>query len=735
MRIIDDPILLYTMLREWFNHLKPLYISLNSLIDKDKLSVLDRKNLTDIMREAGNSCQKLIDFEEEIRYQFETLVNEVSVLKQKKFELSIEIDDFEIKQAELASKNKTLKESVDESSAHLKNTIEKLKGLNSQEAELVDKIEQKKDEETQLDKLIEDKKALLEETLPLVSMNNLPEDTQQQIEGDITFDQDENMVSGNLFLSSRLEIMNIVLSVLDELIPNLKQIWNVIRELLECSDKNVIDDKIASIADLVPDNYKACSDIDESTDEVKQDEKANQYEELQQNDETEEQIETTGGDDISITIAAGEDKDSDQLLNKLSFLNLECKAREQKASDLLSKIELRNIALSKLEEYLEVVRNDVALLENKYNDTAEKIKTLSLTDKNSELLQLVVPFDKEFYFEEYQKKLFSFYENEKHKIGNLIDKSYDKLKNNERLLSLKQKELSIIDERIKKEFPNYELQLANLRLKLGNKDKEIESLNSSIKEYIEKVKLRDIELKNQLENNKEVQDSFANEKELLLQKIISLENENKKHAEGTNNIKELFEEAQAECAGYKSKIDELKNQIDELTVLKTEKASLPEEATNVIEESSVDGGFDESFVTELQQEAVKTTAVELEEQPEVSDTAALSGEEELADLQNQPAEEGYNDFAEADQTTQQEPTAVIEEKINVPDNTELDKIRTELSEQIRKRNDAEKALLEIEKLNVSLTSQITKRDSLIRQYEEEIQELKEKLNASTENVP
>ena len=697
----NDPILLFTVLRDWFNNLKPLFITLNSLNSKEKLSVTDKQNLINLMRGAGKSCQRIIDFEDEIRSQFENLVNEVSVFKQKKFELTIEVDDLEIKKKDLASENNFLKESVAESSTHLKNTIEKLKELNSQEVKLTENIEREKDEECQIEKRIEDKKALLKEMDSLDSVANFLTDTQNQTHDDVVA-QNAELFSKNLFLSSRLEIIEIILSMLDTLTPNLKQVWNLIREILECSEQEVIDNKISSIGDLIIDAFE--------TDSNQSDEKIKKEKEII-------------GQEVK---SAREGDNIDELSKKLALLNIECEAREQKSNVLLSKIELRNVALTKLEEYFKVVQKDIATLENKYNDIAEKIKSLVLINRNNKVLQTLPPLDEEFYFEEYHKKLFSFYDTKKNKVSNLINKSYEKLKNNERLLSLKQKELSIIEERTKKEFPNYELKIANLRLRLSNKDKEIESLNNSIKEYIEKLKSIEDNLENHLENHKKVQDSFTYEKESLLQKIIELEHENKKCIEDCNNLKE-------ECDNLKGDNHNLK---EESNNLKEDNHNLKENCDNLqkgIDHLKEDNDTLKQLLNELQAKCdnYKSKIDELENQ-------ILSGHatsQSNIGVSNAVEQDDATNNIDNNQEDNGPDRVIVETGENVPDiNFELDKLKVELSEQIQKRNDTEKALLEIEKINVSLASQISKRDNLISEYEEEIKNLKEKLNESSDTL-
>ena len=704
MQVIDDPILLYAMLREWFTNLKPLYVTLNTLINSDKLSINDRKILINLMKEASKSCQKIVDFEDEIKYQFETLFNEVSALRQQRFELSVEVDDFEIQKRELSSKNKLLKDSVNDSSDHLKINIEKIKELNLEKAKLVEQIEWKKDEESRLERSIDDKQTLIKEMEASEHGTDLLEGTREQTKENIVITEDGDIASRNSFLSSRFEIIEIILSMFDNLIPNLKRVWDIIREIMECSNREVIYDKINSIGDIIADIYRFYGDNDIPNEQKRQGEAV-----LQEIESIGEQSE------VSITSI---NKDIDQLSKKLAFLNLECEIREQKSNELLSKIELRNIALNKLEEYSEVIKNDIVVLENRYDDIVEKIKSLSLVDKNSELLETLVPFDEKFYFEEYQNKIISFYEHEKNRVRNLIDKSYEKLKNNERLLSLRQKELSIVDERTKKDFPNYELKLANLNLKLNNKDNEIWLLNDSIKKYVEKLNSMNVEY----ENHKKNQEHFANEKESLLQKIIDLERENKGFIEDINNLnkenhslkeyhdvlqeendnlkkdnehieeshdtlKESLQVSQTECDGYKLKINELENQISNL------------------------------------QQQVTETERQLQKQDEtIKDT--LSENENFADSLDSAVEQNV----ESD-------IVIADKKTDVSVNSfELDKLKTELSEQIQKRTDTEKALLKIEKINVSLTSQISKRDNLIMEYEEELRDLKERLNVSPETT-
>jgi chromosome segregation ATPase len=703
MQVIDEPIL-FKMLREWFDNLKPLYVMLNSLINKDKLSTTDKKDLVSLMKESSKSCQKIVDFENEIRYQLETLVNEVSALKRERFDILVEVDDFELKKRELASKNKLLKESVNESSDNLKDTIEKLKELDLQKTKLIEEIKQKKDEEYQLEqRIIEDKKKQVNKIEPDLQANLL-KDSQNQVKDDIVIVQGGNMASNNS-LSSRIEIMEIVLSMLDNCIPNLKQVWSTIREILECSDREVIDNKINSIGDLITDASKIYSDKPKQG--IKQKRIEQESESIKENKK----------------VSMDSTEDIDKLSKKLAFLNLECEAKEQKSNELLSKIEIRNIALSKLEEYLEVVKNDVVLLENKYNDITEKIKSLELTDKNNELLKVSVALDEEFYFDGYKQKLLSFYEDEKNKLNSLLDKSYEKLKNNERLLSIRQKELNIIDERTKKEFPDYEIKIANLKLKLSNKEQEIESLNNSIKEYIEKEKLVNVDI----EHYKKHQDNFADEKESLLQKIIELEKDNKRVVEDNNTLKEnydiikkendnlkednehlkgshdivkgLLHESQSECDDYKSKIKELDNKISKLVASKTAKDVI------LLEKSNATDNAGKSSDSEPQHKVGK------------------------ADVELQ------KNVVAANKKSDESDKVIVEKELSISINSlELDKLKTELSEQTQKRNDTEKALLAIEKINVSLTHQISKRDNLIKEYEEEIQNLKEKLKALPETT-
>ena len=768
----DDPILLFTAFRDWFNNLKPLYITLNSLSNKDKLSVIDRQNLLNLMKVASKSCQKLINFEEEIRYQFETLVNDVSTFKQKRFELSVEVDDLEIKKKEFASEHNFLKGSITESSNYLKDTIEKLQELNSKKTKLTEDIEQEKDEERQLEKSIEYKKALLREMDSIDYVANFLTDTQSRAHDDIDIAaQNEELFSKNLFLSSRLEIMEIILSMLDTLIPDLKQVWKLIREILESSDREIIDDKINTIGNLI--THASETNSKQSDKEIKQQEEI-QKEEIKQEEETEQKIEPTSEDDKFSA------DDIDPLSKKLAFLNLECKAREQKSNELLSKIELRNVALNKLEEYFETVKNDVTLLENKYNDITEKIKSLVLTNRNYEIFQTLIPLDEKFYFEEYHNKLFSFYDNEKNKVSKLVKKSYEKLKNHERLLSLKQKEFSIIEERTKQEFPNYELRIANLKLRLSNKDKEIESLNNSIKEYTEKLESIGSQLENHLENHKKVQDSFKYEKESLLQKIIDLEYENKTCIEDSNNLKtehhnlkEDYENLTEECNNLKGEnhnlteecnnlkgenhnLNEERNYLkeynhnlnEESNNLKGENYNLKEECNNLKEENhnlkencdklqkdidnlKEDNDTFKQLLDESQTECgnYKSKINELENQILSEHDTTVQPANEISNAVEQSNDVNSN-IADDQRDDDESDTVIVEKRENVLDiiNLELDKVKSELSEQIQKRNDTEKALLEIEKINASLASQISKRDNLINEYEEEIKHLKEKLN-------
>jgi chromosome segregation ATPase len=701
-------------LKEWFDALKPLYGSLNTFIKHGKLSSEDSNNLITLMKDASIACQKVSDTEFELQNISDKMDNLISNLEKQKNEKSEQISELDNNKNHNEEDLNNIKLKITELSGQLQQIIEKIDTLSDEHENLTTELENKKEEDYELELLINEKNITLKDLNSKISereaefqkfTNGFNDDIARE---DIIEEKDRYK-----YAKAKVEIMEMLVSKLAKEAPQLDTVWNYLSDIIYTYDIDLIHEKIRGIKDVVASlDFSQVHSVNQESGMIEAKEiitpavEPDKIAEI----ETEKQNMTA---------------EVDKLLQSVALLNIESQSKKRKSDELSSRIEEKNYALQKMEQYYQELKNNISSFEKEYGKLSETFSLLNKSEGLNESLNHFSHFNREFYFDEYYNKLQDFYKENKERIDSDISESYEKLRNIEKLISLKQKELNIIEERINKEYPNYELKIANLQLRMQRKDKDIEILNSSISENNEKITKMDSEIISIKAERKLLDDEKSN----LTNKISELE----------ADIRSKIEEIQS--LNYSIKDSGLKiKQFEDQNKLLCEELSNQSSKSQGYEllvndyKARLDNGNEEISGLKLKLEELESSISVYTEKLTYAEEMALQKEDEitLAKVSAKKTEESNIELIDENENYRKEIKriqALLDEKTS-----EEERLRQELSILSRRKNEGEKAILELEKVNTSLASQIRRRENLLEEMEGENKTLKEKIKEISETV-
>lgn len=709
MQNLSNSTSLSSALKDWFDALKPLYSKLNSLLKNGTISIEEIKNVISLMKEASIACQKVSDSEFDLQNLSSKLEKLIANLEQQKESFNTEMQELLTEKLSKKSDFEKSEKTFNELQVKLEEINRRIQEYQKEEELLNASLETKRKEAYELEKMILEKK-------------NIPEDAEQKLvrtESDVekrflngfVFDPNREDIIEETdrykYSKAKVEIMEMLFAMLSKEAPQLKDIWTLLEDIIYTYDIDLIHEKINGIKELVS---KFKTGIGPSV-ELDDPEKAFVSK------QTDTGLLESEKERISNEI---------ELLSKsVALLSIENQNRKRKSDELNNRIEEKTFALQKMEQYLQELKENINLFELQYNSLTEKFSAFNRSERLFDSLTLLSHPNREFYFDEYYDKIQQFYKENKERIESDLSEGYEKLRNVEKIIELKQKELRIIEERINKEYPNYELKIANLQLRLQRKDKDIEILNSTISDNTEKLNFLDSEI----EKLKFERKSFEEENRNLQQRISVLETDIKKKITDIQDLNRTLDESY-----FRSRQLEDQNKL------------LGEELASVNAKSD---GYEKLLgdykirIEELQTQSInfKSQINELESSIQLL-SEKLAYEEEIKLQKDDEIKNIRKDLKQAEETNLdlidengnfrkelQRLQSVLDDKIK-----EEERLREELTQLSKRKNEGEKAILELEKVNTSLASQIRRRENLIEELETENRQLKERVKETNENL-